>query len=68
MFAWYRNSYICYVYLSVVEYPDNVAGKLFDETGELDWDDYFDRRNPVEDIKKARFIGSLRNSRWFIRG
>ena len=52
MFAWYQNSEICYVYLADVKDPDDVARMLGD----------------VEDIKKARFIDSLRNSRWFTRG
>jgi hypothetical protein len=59
MFAWYRNSYICYVYLADVEDPDDVTGKRGNETEELDWDDYLDSRDPVEDIKKARFTDSL---------
>lgn len=59
MFAWYRDSRICYVYLADVEDPDDVAGKRGNETEELDWDDYLDSRDPVEDIKKARFTDSL---------
>lgn len=68
MFAWYRDSDVCYVYLADVEDPDDVVGKLFDETEDLQWDDCSNRRNPIEDIKKARFTDSLRNSRWFTRG
>jgi len=68
MFAWYRDSSICYVYLSDVKDPDDVAGKLGNETIEFKWDQYFEMQNSVEDIKKARFIDSLRNSRWFTRG
>jgi hypothetical protein len=63
MFKWYRDSNICYVYLADVEDPDDVAGKLGDETDEFRWDQYFGRQNSVENIKKARFIDSLRNSR-----
>jgi hypothetical protein len=47
------------VYLADVEDPDDVAGKRGNETEELDWDDYLDSRDPVEDIKKARFTDSL---------
>jgi hypothetical protein len=68
MFKWYKDSWVCYVYLADVEDPDNIAGNLGDETEELDWDDYPDRRNAVEDMKRARFIDSLRKSRWFKRG
>jgi hypothetical protein len=82
MFAWYRNSEVCYVYLADVEDPDNVAGGLdedfdnvsrelgddSDESEELDWVDYLGRRNPVKDIKNVRFTKSLRKSRWFTRG
>jgi hypothetical protein len=68
MFAWYRDSRICYVYLADVEDPDDVAGKLGDETKDFEWDQHFERQNPVEDIKKARFTDSLRKSRWFTRG
>ena len=56
------------MYLADVEDPDDVAGKLGDETDEFRWDQYFGRQNSVENIKKARFIDSLRNSRWFTRG
>jgi len=56
------------VYLSDVKDPDDVAGKLGNETIEFKWDQYFEMQNSVEDIKKARFIDSLRNSRWFTRG
>lgn len=69
MFAWYGKSKVCYVYLVDVEDPDDVAGKLGD--GEIDHFDrrcYFDKRNPIEDIKKAILLDSLRNSRWFTRG
>lgn len=65
MFAWYKKSHVCYVYLADVEDPDNVAGNLGDETEELDWDDLLERRNAVEDMRKARFKDSFRNSRWF---
>lgn len=75
MFAWYKNSWVCYVYLADVKDPEDVAGNLGDETEELYWDDYperrnavEDRRNDVEDMQKARFIDSLRKSRWFTRG
>lgn len=68
MFTWYRGSKICYVYLADVEDPDDVAGKLGDETEAFKWDQYFERQDSVEDIKKARFIDSFRNSRWFTRG
>ncbi|KAH7327425.1 heterokaryon incompatibility protein-domain-containing protein, partial [Rhexocercosporidium sp. MPI-PUGE-AT-0058] len=46
MFAWYRDSKVCYVHLA----------------------DHFERQDSVEDTKKARFIESFRNSRWFTRG
>jgi hypothetical protein len=68
MFAWYKNSHVCYVYLADVEDPDDVAGNLGDKTEGLDWDDCSDRQNPIEDIKRARFTDLLRKSRWFTRG
>ncbi len=68
MFAWYKNSRVCYVYLADVKDPDDVAGNLGGETEELAWDDYLERQNAVEDMRKARFEDSLRKSRWFTRG
>jgi hypothetical protein len=68
MFAWYKDSHVCYVYLSDVEDPDDVAGNLGDETEKLDPNDYPERQNAVVDMKKARFKDSFRKSRWFTRG
>jgi hypothetical protein len=68
MFAWYKNSRICYVYLADVEDPDDVAGNFGDETEELEWEDGPESQNAIEDRKKARFKDSLRKSRWFTRG
>jgi len=36
MFAWYKNAWVCYVFLSDVEDPDDVAGNLGDETEKHD--------------------------------
>jgi hypothetical protein len=70
MFAWYRDSYICYIYLADVEDPDDVAAKLGDDTEDLDWesDADFDDPKSVKDINHTTFINSIRKSRWFTRG
>lgn len=68
MFAWYKKSRVCYVYLADVEDPDDVAGNLRDETEELIWGDHPERQNPVEDMKNSRFKYSFRKSMWFTRG
>ena len=56
MFAWYKSSLVCYVYLADVEDPDNVAGT------------FCEGQTHVENIQHAKFKDSMRNSRWFKRG
>lgn len=77
MFSWYKDSDVCYVYLADVGDPDDVCGKLLDESevhededDELDMmtDIYSDGQYSVKGNMRAKFEDSFRKSKWFTRG